>query len=828
MTVKYSAFFPPFNSPGVLGTTTPATRNVNLGTWDAIPDGTNLNIGDTVQYYGSTFVVVSPHVMGPATGSPDINPNYQIFAEGSDGTTLYTWIAYADSADGTSNFTTDVPGTRTYIGFAPNKESEVESTNPADYKWSKLLGPPGPSIVITPSQAGFIYVDGTLTPSPQTVTYTATLNGLSGTINWTTVPNIKSGTGTTFAINNTEMGNNPQVVVTATVGTAKQSQLLQKLADPNSDQTSINQAASIQAQGALATQNSVDFDTQVGGTGAPASNAGTTIPLISLGNEGTLRGNTLTRITGGFNALAAASGPAFDGPCFAEATIVSGASNIISLDDEPLGPHFLSHMFSFVYRTTDGVYWLRSYNNNQEGIIFATGTVAANQVGMIRLVYTGVTVKAYINSTLIAQTTQYWLPTNSLTPIINTLKLYPKWTAWDPGVVVRNINAGLSSIQPDLATNIIDSGDNYQTIPRGEIRTPLGTAASIQGQGPLATTQNITPGQLSGAIKPGPNLIFNPDWKLGFKEWNRQPFNSGTTPWTFISDWRGNFIQPPVGVGGTFISQSTKAINCAVNQTMTLSASFFGGATVNSYVFVDVMWVNGNDNSLIEYSSNLHGNGVLFNGGTYSYNDALRKTQVITSPASNNGSSFVKAYVRLVFIHTEQYASGSRGVLQVKLEPGANASPFSDQRTDGANMESVTGRVVDPTIYNTQLLVGTRSTTNLAPTYTAATNGYTVNLPAHYRTIAGPNGPINLFYGAGSGFIPYSTYWFAYIDDPEQTGNASPTINFTTDSNQLLYAARYSVAQGMTPSAGGTGGSTGSGGGYEPPPRRLNENEEYQ
>ncbi|PCI45955.1 MAG: hypothetical protein COB49_09530 [Alphaproteobacteria bacterium] len=63
---------------------------------------------------------------------------------GADGTPRYIWVAYADSADGVTNFTNGAPGTRKYLGLAPNKTSSTESSNPADYNWSKIEGDTGP------------------------------------------------------------------------------------------------------------------------------------------------------------------------------------------------------------------------------------------------------------------------------------------------------------------------------------------------------------------------------------------------------------------------------------------------------------------------------------------------------------------------------------------------------------------------------------------------------------------------------------------------------------------------------------------------------------
>lgn len=53
---------------------------------------------------------------------------------------LYTWNAYANSADGTVDFTTGAPGDRSYIGFAFNKLTPTPSEFPEDYKWSLIQG----------------------------------------------------------------------------------------------------------------------------------------------------------------------------------------------------------------------------------------------------------------------------------------------------------------------------------------------------------------------------------------------------------------------------------------------------------------------------------------------------------------------------------------------------------------------------------------------------------------------------------------------------------------------------------------------------------------
>lgn len=60
---------------------------------------------------------------------------------GVDGKTYYTWIKYADDEHG--NGMSDFPGAKEYLGLAHNKEVQQESTNPQDYKWTKIKGDQG-------------------------------------------------------------------------------------------------------------------------------------------------------------------------------------------------------------------------------------------------------------------------------------------------------------------------------------------------------------------------------------------------------------------------------------------------------------------------------------------------------------------------------------------------------------------------------------------------------------------------------------------------------------------------------------------------------------
>lgn len=66
-------------------------------------------------------------------------------AKGEDGTQYWTWIAYSDNADGSNMY--QVPNEDTkYIGIAVNKLTQTESSDPADYTWSKFKGEDGAGI----------------------------------------------------------------------------------------------------------------------------------------------------------------------------------------------------------------------------------------------------------------------------------------------------------------------------------------------------------------------------------------------------------------------------------------------------------------------------------------------------------------------------------------------------------------------------------------------------------------------------------------------------------------------------------------------------------
>lgn len=100
---------------------------------------------------------------------------------GIDGKTYYTWVKYADTSTGGG--LSDNPTGKKYIGLAYNKTTATESTNPADYAWSLIQGPQGPA-----GQNG----KGV---SSYSITYQAGTSGTAApTGTWTTtIPSVPQG-----------------------------------------------------------------------------------------------------------------------------------------------------------------------------------------------------------------------------------------------------------------------------------------------------------------------------------------------------------------------------------------------------------------------------------------------------------------------------------------------------------------------------------------------------------------------------------------------------------------------------------------------------------
>lgn len=130
------------------------------GVWQS---GVHYDYYDSVTHNGSTWACLNKN---GSSSEPGTNADWQEIASqgpkgdkgdkgdpgdtgpqgvpgpaGADGKTLYTWIRYADDADG-GGISNDPTG-KAYIGFAYNKETATESNTPSDYIWSEIKGEQG-------------------------------------------------------------------------------------------------------------------------------------------------------------------------------------------------------------------------------------------------------------------------------------------------------------------------------------------------------------------------------------------------------------------------------------------------------------------------------------------------------------------------------------------------------------------------------------------------------------------------------------------------------------------------------------------------------------
>ena len=98
---------------------------------------TDNNINDSTNYADYTWSLVQGPT-GPTGNTGAVGP------KGADGRTTYVHVAYADSANGSTNFSTTDPTNRKYIGVLTDFNIN-DSTTPGDYTWSLAQGPTGPT-----------------------------------------------------------------------------------------------------------------------------------------------------------------------------------------------------------------------------------------------------------------------------------------------------------------------------------------------------------------------------------------------------------------------------------------------------------------------------------------------------------------------------------------------------------------------------------------------------------------------------------------------------------------------------------------------------------
>lgn len=108
-------------------------------TWVKYADTPTTGMSDTPT--GKLYIGLAANKTS-STESTDYADYTWALIKGADGVTTYTWIKYADVADGTGLY--DTPNSETlYIGIAVNKTSDTESTVKTDYVWSLFKGATG-------------------------------------------------------------------------------------------------------------------------------------------------------------------------------------------------------------------------------------------------------------------------------------------------------------------------------------------------------------------------------------------------------------------------------------------------------------------------------------------------------------------------------------------------------------------------------------------------------------------------------------------------------------------------------------------------------------
>lgn len=121
------------------GQTFTADNGEASGAWIGVCTNTDINDPTNVEAYKWSKIKGDTGPQG-VPGEP-----------GKDGKVYYTWIRYADSADGSG--ISNNPTGKKYMGLAYNRETSVESNTPGDYTWSLFRGEDGHDGVQGPAGA---------------------------------------------------------------------------------------------------------------------------------------------------------------------------------------------------------------------------------------------------------------------------------------------------------------------------------------------------------------------------------------------------------------------------------------------------------------------------------------------------------------------------------------------------------------------------------------------------------------------------------------------------------------------------------------------------
>lgn len=171
--IYYSSFNSVSGTAGISLVDLTSTKIADIFANSAAYSGTTTyKKGDTVRDQDAIWVYTNNT---PSAGNaPPTLPTYTTLywelvslstAGTGGGEATFVWIAYANNATGTLDFTTeaiDFGGIdRAYIGIAYNKTTLTEGTDPADYEWSKFVGEDGEMYLLTiESTNGTVFRDG--------------------------------------------------------------------------------------------------------------------------------------------------------------------------------------------------------------------------------------------------------------------------------------------------------------------------------------------------------------------------------------------------------------------------------------------------------------------------------------------------------------------------------------------------------------------------------------------------------------------------------------------------------------------------------------------
>ena len=174
---QWSLIQGPKGDPGSQGVPgPPGDDGTTLYTWIKYADTPTSGMNDSPT--GKTYMGIAYNKLTPTESSNYSDYQWSLIKgadgvqgpPGADGTPTYTWVKYADTSAGGGM--SDSPTNKKYIGLAFNKPTPTESATASEYQWSLIQGPQGNPGTNGVSVTGItiFYRLGTSTPAPPTGT----------------------------------------------------------------------------------------------------------------------------------------------------------------------------------------------------------------------------------------------------------------------------------------------------------------------------------------------------------------------------------------------------------------------------------------------------------------------------------------------------------------------------------------------------------------------------------------------------------------------------------------------------------------------------------